>query len=109
MGAEPTILILTPVKNAARYLQRYVEGLLSLTHPHDRISIGILEGDSTDSTYTQCDGVVFPPFPYGLENTKIRHDNHWRGEIETEGLAMMAADAGVQCWGMPRLEIRHHR
>jgi glycosyltransferase involved in cell wall biosynthesis len=251
MAAEPTVLILTPVKNAGRYIQRYLQGLHSLTYPRDRISVGILEGDSDDSTYTEVeqrldglrqtfrraslyrrdfgfriprglprwapriqtqrrailakarnhllfhalddeewvlwldvdvteyppdiierllatgkdivqpncvyeyggpsfdlnawrdhgkhhlhdlkeegelvpldavggtmllvradvhrDGVVFPPFPYGLENAKIRHDNHWRGEIETEGLAMMAADAGVQCWGMPRLEILHHR
>jgi glycosyltransferase involved in cell wall biosynthesis len=55
------------------------------------------------------DGIIFPPFPYGLENPKIRGDNDWRGEIETEGLGIMAADAGVQCWGMPRLEIRHAR
>src|SRR4051812_45279683 len=55
MAAEPTLLILTPVKNAARHLQRYVQGLQSLTYPHDRISIGILEGDSDDSTYTQLE------------------------------------------------------
>jgi Anp1 len=53
------------------------------------------------------DGLVFPPFPYGRPNPRIRTDNHWLGEIETEGLGIMAADMGVQCWGMPRLEIRH--
>ncbi len=31
------------------------------------------------------------------------------GEIETEGLAMMARDMGVQCWGVPDLEIFHAR
>lgn len=55
------------------------------------------------------DGVVFPPFPYGTANPRIRTDNYWLGEIETEGLGIMAADAGVQCWGMPHLEIRHAR
>jgi hypothetical protein len=55
------------------------------------------------------DGLIFPAFPYGVGNPKIRRDNHWLGEIETEGLGIMAADAGVQCWGMPRLEIRHYR
>jgi hypothetical protein len=55
------------------------------------------------------DGVIFPPFPYGCANAKIRTDNLWLGEIETEGFAIMAADAGVECWGMPRLEIRHPR
>lgn len=52
------------------------------------------------------DGLVFPPFPYGSENPKIREG---RGEIETEGLAIMAHDMGHSCWGMPHLEIRHRR
>lgn len=54
------------------------------------------------------DGLIFPPFPYGVGNLRIRRDNYWLGEIETEGLGIMAADAGVTCWGMPNLEIRHH-
>ncbi len=54
------------------------------------------------------DGLVFPCFPYGKGNPKIRRDNYWLGEIETEGLGIMADDIGVQCWGMPRLEIKHH-
>ncbi len=29
------------------------------------------------------------------------------GELETEGLALMAHDMGYQCWGMPNLEIIH--
>ena len=53
------------------------------------------------------DGLIFPPFPYGLRNPKIRKNNHWKGEIETEGLGIMASDMNVQCWGMPRLEIKH--
>jgi glycosyltransferase involved in cell wall biosynthesis len=250
MPAEPNILILTPVKNAAEYLSGYVGGLQSLTYPRDWISVGLLEGDSDDATYAHVeerldelrqtfrrvslfkkdfgyrippgvprwspgiqkerrsvlakarnhllfralddedwvlwldvdvieyppdvierllatgkdivqpncvyryggrsfdtnawrdhgklhlhdlkeegelvpldsvggtmlliradvhrDGLVFPAFPYGLENPKIRRDNAWLGELETEGLGIMAADAGVQCWGMPNLEILHH-
>lgn len=53
------------------------------------------------------DGLVFPSFPYGIGNARIRRNNLWIGEIETEGLGIMAADAGVECWGMPHLEIRH--
>jgi hypothetical protein len=52
------------------------------------------------------DGLVFPSFPYGLRNSRIRGD---RGELETEGLGMMAHDMGHGCWGMPNLEIRHGR
>jgi hypothetical protein len=50
------------------------------------------------------DGLIFPPFPYGLENPLHRPG---RGEIETEGLGIMARDMGIECWGLPRLEIRH--
>jgi Anp1 len=55
------------------------------------------------------DGLIFPAFRYGLGSERVRTNNEWQGEIETEGLGIMAADMGVQCWGMPRLEIRHHR
>jgi peptide chain release factor subunit 1 len=55
------------------------------------------------------DGLVFPTYRYGLENSRIRpkHPVWERGEIETEGLGMMAADMGYQCWGLPDLEILH--
>ena len=52
------------------------------------------------------DGLVFPPFPYGKENKRIRPGHG--GEIETEGLGVMAYDMGTECWGLPNLEIRHH-
>jgi hypothetical protein len=50
------------------------------------------------------DGLIFPAFLYGRDNPLSRPG---RGEIETEGLGIMARDMGHQCWGMPRLEIRH--
>ncbi|MEA2781116.1 MAG: hypothetical protein QOK29_2660 [Rhodospirillaceae bacterium] len=58
------------------------------------------------------DGLVFPPFPFGQESPAIRNDVPWlprgtRGEIETEGLGIMALAMGLQCWGMPNLEILH--
>jgi glycosyltransferase involved in cell wall biosynthesis len=88
------------------------------------------------------DGLVFPPFPYGKGNPLIRgrrlqtmretlsillHKGRlfkaltrmtrqdirrvgglgYVGEIETEGLGIMAHDMGYECWGMPNLEIRH--
>jgi glycosyltransferase involved in cell wall biosynthesis len=55
------------------------------------------------------DGLVYPSFPYGRENPRIRWDRREIGEIETEGLGIMAQDMGHQCWGMPNLEIRHRR
>jgi hypothetical protein len=50
------------------------------------------------------DGLIFPPFPYGRPNSRIRADTP---ELETEGLGLMAQDMGYKCWGMPNLEIRH--
>ena len=50
------------------------------------------------------DGHIFPPFYYGRRNQHIRTA---QGEIETEGLGMMALDMGLQLWGMPHLEVRH--
>jgi UDP:flavonoid glycosyltransferase YjiC (YdhE family) len=40
------------------------------------------------------DGLIFPPVIY-------------KGFIETEGLAQMARDMGVSCWGLPNVIIRH--
>jgi hypothetical protein len=52
------------------------------------------------------DGLIFPAFPYGRPNARIREDH---GELETEGLGIMAHDMGHACWGMPRLEVIHRR
>jgi hypothetical protein len=51
------------------------------------------------------DGLVFPPCFYGRKSPTARD----MGELETEGLGVMARDMGHQCWGMPHLEIRHAR
>jgi glycosyltransferase involved in cell wall biosynthesis len=57
------------------------------------------------------EGLVFPTFLYGRQSPFARHPNPWArrvcGEIETEGLALMAKDMGHECWGMPNLEIVH--
>jgi hypothetical protein len=50
------------------------------------------------------DGLVFPPAPYGLGHPLARPG---RGEVETEGLGILAHDMGYTCWGMPNLEVRH--
>jgi peptide chain release factor subunit 1 len=59
------------------------------------------------------DGLIFPPFPYGKGNPTVRQPGPWGpqmvGEIETEGLGIMAIDMGHQCWGMPNLEVLHAR
>lgn len=55
------------------------------------------------------DGLTFPPFRYGLRSGRIRptHPVWGEGEIETEGLGIMAQDMGYQCWGLPDVEVVH--
>jgi Anp1 len=57
------------------------------------------------------DGLIFPPFRYGVESAFIRatHPIWGRGEVETEGFGILAKDMGLQCWGLPNLEILHAR
>ncbi len=52
------------------------------------------------------DGLIFPPFPYRPGHPRARGGE---GELETEGLGLMAADMGETCWGLPHLEIIHRR
>jgi hypothetical protein len=56
-------------------------------------------------------GLIFPPYLYGRESRFARNPSpftrHGVGEVETEGLAMMAKDMGIECWGLPNLEIVH--
>jgi Anp1 len=58
------------------------------------------------------EGLIFPPFLYCGEHNLARDPGPWaayglRGEIETEGLGLMAFDMGYQCWGMPDEEVIH--
>ena len=52
------------------------------------------------------DGLVFPPVPYGRHNPRVRSG---LGELETEGLGILAREMGHIPWGMPHLEVRHAR
>ena len=61
------------------------------------------------------EGLVFPTFLYGAANPRVRtghrgdFEGPLTGEIETEGLGVMAHDMGYRCWGMPHLEVIHRR
>jgi glycosyltransferase involved in cell wall biosynthesis len=49
----PSVLILTPMKNTKKHLNRYFELIGQLDYPRELISIGILEGDSVDGTWSE--------------------------------------------------------
>jgi Anp1 len=52
VGPPPeTVLILTPVKNASRFLDTYFAGLDKLSYPASSTSLGFLESDSDDGTF----------------------------------------------------------
>jgi glycosyltransferase involved in cell wall biosynthesis len=53
MDVKDKILILTPVKNAEQFLDNYIKRAYSLTYPHELISLGFLESDSSDRTYSK--------------------------------------------------------
>jgi hypothetical protein len=55
MAEPPSVLILTPVKDARRHLERYLAGLARLSYPRARRSLGLLESDSVDGTFTELE------------------------------------------------------
>ncbi|MGQ9365932.1 glycosyltransferase [Azospirillum sp. A39] len=55
-GAVPSVLVLTPVKNARRHLPAYLAALDRLDHLRDRLSLAFLEGDSDDGSHAYLDG-----------------------------------------------------
>ncbi|KAF7729645.1 Golgi mannosyltransferase complex subunit [Apophysomyces ossiformis] len=48
--AKEHVLILTPFKESAHYIERYFDALNRLTYPHHLISLGFLVSDSRDGT-----------------------------------------------------------
>ena len=51
MERTDKVLILTPVKDACRFLDGYFQGLMRLTYPSHLLSLGLLESDSYDETF----------------------------------------------------------
>lgn len=47
---EERVLILTPLRNAGNYLDKYFELVSQLTYPHHLIDLAFLVGDSDDDT-----------------------------------------------------------
>lgn len=95
--ATPSVLILTPVKNAAKFLARYFELLSRLNHDTSKISLGFIEGDSTDTTYADL-AARLPALTKTYANvTLIKHDEgltlagpRWVQNIQRERRAALA-------------------
>ncbi|KAI7053700.1 glycosyltransferase family 62 protein, partial [Hortaea werneckii] len=50
LANEERVLILTPLRNAAPYIEQHFDLLSQLTYPHRLIDLAFLVGDSTDDT-----------------------------------------------------------
>ncbi|MER5968502.1 glycosyltransferase [Streptomyces sp. NPDC002055] len=55
---RPPVLVLTPVKDAATFLPRYLNRLSALDYPREALSLGLLEGDSGDNTWDMLQSVL---------------------------------------------------
>jgi hypothetical protein len=49
--ALPKVLVLTPMRNAISHLETYFRLLNELDYPREKLSLAVLEGDSTDGTF----------------------------------------------------------
>ncbi len=63
---RPSVLIATPMKNAAAFLPRYIQLIEQLDYPKEQIGIAIITSDCTDSTQ------------HDLENLKSKWQNQYR-------------------------------
>jgi hypothetical protein len=86
------VLLLTPLKDASRYLSKYFELLTQLTYPHDLIDLAFLISDTTDDTLAvlsseleriqkRTDGVAFRSATivqkdFGFTLSQDVHDRH---------------------------------
>jgi glycosyltransferase involved in cell wall biosynthesis len=89
-----------------------------LFHLDDYAGTGLVELHAVGGTMLLVnadrhrDGLIWPAYRHGIFNSRVRTDpslvgRDELGEIETEGLAIMANDMGIACWGLPDLHIRH--
>jgi hypothetical protein len=54
-SSKPSVLILTPVKDATSHIETYLRLLERLSYPRELLSLGMLESDSTDGTFANLE------------------------------------------------------
>ena len=113
-GEDPASgLVLTPVKNASRFLERYVENLLGLDHDPARLSLGMLESDSSDDTWSRVEEVrdalagrlarvtvVKRDFGYRLDGPRqaVEHQRARRAVLARSRNALLSAALRDERW-----------
>lgn len=74
----PTVLVLTPVKNAARHAAGWADRLLALEHPRDRLSAGVLVSDSDDGSSAAFTAALDRLAGHGITTTLVERDFGYR-------------------------------
>ncbi|MFF2847398.1 glycosyltransferase [Streptomyces sp. NPDC058001] len=97
MPDRPPILVLTPVKDAARFLPDYFGNLRGLDYPQEAISLGLLEGDSQDDTWDVLQRALPDLEQQYRRVTLVRHDagvrlpgQRWEPGVQRERRAALA-------------------
>ena len=82
-----SVLILTPVKNAARFLDGFFDLATRLDYPRDKLSLAFLEGDSEDGSYqhlqdcaNRCHGAFARIDLHRLDFSFRMEGERWRAE-----------------------------
>jgi mannosyltransferase OCH1-like enzyme len=96
-ATEASVLILTPLKNATRFLERYAANLARLTYPREQLSVAFLEGDSDDGSFEAAQALL-PALAARLRDARLfrrdfgfRHVGpRWRPEIQRPRRAALA-------------------
>lgn len=81
-SAQPPVLILTPMKDATRFLPRYFELLDRLDYDKSALSLGLIEGDSADATHAMASSAL-----------KLRQNDYHRTRLikQDQGLHLAGA------------------
>lgn len=74
----PRVLVLTPVKDAARHAKGYVDRILALDHPREALSVGVLVSDSVDGTEAAFARQLRRLERAGVRTTLVRRDFGYR-------------------------------
>lgn len=80
---EPSVLILTPIRNAASHFDQYVKLLKQIDYKKDLLTLGILEGDSDDNTDKGVE-LIYEQLKDNFSHIKVIHKNLYPPKYRTE-------------------------
>lgn len=109
----PRVLVLTPVKNAARHADGWADRVLSLGHPPDRLSVGVLVSDSDDGSVQAFTSALERLASHGVATTLLTEDfgyvippgvERWEPSIQLDRRLVLARSRNRLLFGALRNE-----